>query len=54
MTIQEMAQVLIDITAEDAAALGSVAEAESAAFEAYADRYRVELIAGCKGCHTTA
>ena len=54
MTIQEMAQTVLELTAEDQAELALVGEAETATFEEYLSEYQAEALAVrmvCKGCH---
>jgi hypothetical protein len=51
-TIEEMATALLDMTDADQAALSRAAEAELAAFEAYASTYAlIGPVFVCKGCH---
>jgi hypothetical protein len=51
MTIRELAQALVGLTSEDELAVRDWAEVENAAFEAYADEYRFNVVLECKGCH---
>jgi hypothetical protein len=53
MTIQEKAQALIAMSAEQAESLREWALAEDMAFEAFASQYVPHDPVGfCKGCHT--
>jgi hypothetical protein len=51
MTIQEMAEKIIELTPEDEKALREFAEAETSAFEAYLSDYQAQAVLVCKGCH---
>lgn len=53
MTIEEMAQAIIEINPEDEAALRDWADGETAAFQEYLSEYHKQAQArrACKGCH---
>jgi hypothetical protein len=52
MTIEQMAQAVIDIDARDEAVLLDTDQTETAAFEEYASEYEVQALRMvCKGCH---
>ncbi|MFI6165552.1 hypothetical protein ACIBCN_02085 [Nocardia sp. NPDC051052] len=51
MSIEQMAQALIDLTEADETSLRSWSEIEDATFTAYASAYLGETLPPCKGCH---
>jgi hypothetical protein len=52
MTIEEMANTVIELTPEDEQALREFAEVETAAFQEYLSDYQAQaVLRPCKGCH---
>jgi len=47
MSVQEMAELVLDLTATDQAELQAFAEAESAAFVAYVNDYAQRVVCAC-------
>jgi hypothetical protein len=51
MTIQEMAQQVLEVTLDDHNDLDQVTEVETSTFEAYRSAYAAAPRMVCKGCH---